>query len=159
MNVLKPGIPAPDFSLLATPDQKVSLSEFKGKPVVLVFYPGDWSPVCGDQLDLYNEIKEEFDRFDAMLIGISVDSVWSHLAFAKDRKYRFTLLSDFEPKGATARDYGVYREREGVCERALFVIDTYGIIHWSYVSPIGINPGADGILRALESLLERRVQA
>jgi peroxiredoxin len=152
MNALKSGTIAPDFKLPATPDQKVSLLEFRGRPVVLAFYPADWSPVCGDQLGLYNELREEFDRFDAVLIGISVDGIWCHLAFAKDRKFHFPLLSDFEPKGSTAKAYGVYREAEGETERALFVIDREGVIRWSYVSPIGVNPGADGILRELERL-------
>ncbi len=119
---------------------------------MLFFYPADWSPVCGDQAALYNELMPEFRRFHAELIGISVDGVWCHIAFAKDRKLRFPLLADFEPKGATARTYGVYRAHDGVNERALFVIDGAGIIRWSYVSPIGINPGADGILSALENL-------
>ena len=152
MTALKAGTPAPEFTLPSTPDQKVSLSEFRGRPVVLVFYPADWSPVCGDQLALYTELKDEFATHDAELIGISVDGVWCHLAFAKDRKYRMVLLSDFEPKGATAKTYGVYREKEGVTERALFVIDREGMIRWSYVSPVGVNPGADGILKALEAL-------
>lgn len=149
---LAPGLQAPDFSLPTTPDQKVSLSEFRGQPVILAFYPADWSPVCGDQMALYNEVLSEFQRFNAELIGISVDGVWCHLAFAHDRKLRFPLLSDFEPKGNVARQYGVYRDHEGTSERALFVIDANGIIRWSYVSPVGINPGADGILRALEGL-------
>jgi len=152
MTILKAGIPAPDFSLAATPDQKVSLSEFRGRPVVLVFYPADWSPVCSDQLALYNELKDEFAEFDAQIIGISVDGVWCHVAFAKDRKLRVPLLADCEPKGAVARQYGVYREKDGESERALFVIDAEGIIRWSYVSPMGVNPGADGILKALESI-------
>jgi peroxiredoxin len=152
MNALKAGMIAPEFTLATTPDQKVSLSEFRGRPVVLAFYPADWSPVCGDQLGLYNELKGEFDRYNATLIGISVDGIWCHLAFAKDRKYHFPLLSDFEPKGATAKTYGVYREKDGESERALFVIDGDGTIVWSYVSPIGINPGADGILHQLEAL-------
>jgi peroxiredoxin len=143
---------APDFRLAVTPDQKVSLSEFLGRPVVLVFYPADWSPVCSDQLGLYNELREEFANFDAEVLGISVDGIWCHLAFAKDRKYHLPLLADFEPKGATAKAYGVYRENDGFSERALFVIDRQGIIRWSYVSPVGVNPGADGILRALEAL-------
>jgi peroxiredoxin len=151
MTALKPGVQAPDFSLLSTPDQKVSLSDFHGQPVVLVFYPADWSPVCSDQLALYNELKPEFSEFEAQIIGISVDGVWSHLAFSKDRKLHFPLLADFEPKGAVARQYGVYREKDGEAERALFVIDAEGVIRWSYVSPVGINPGADGILKALES--------
>jgi peroxiredoxin len=144
--------PAPDFSLHSTPDQKVSLSDFRGQPVVLVFYPADWSPVCGDQVVLYNELLPEFKKFNAEILGISVDGEWCHLAFAHDRKLRFPLLSDFEPKGEVARSFGVYRQQEGVCQRALFVLDAEGIIRWSYVSPIGINPGADGILKALEAL-------
>jgi peroxiredoxin len=150
--VLGTGAPAPDFRLPSTPDQFVSLHEFRGRPVILVFYPSDWSPVCGDQTSLYNELLSEFHRFDAELIGISVDGSWCHLAFAHDRKLKFPLLSDFEPKGAVARQYGVYRSHDGVSERALFVIDSEGIVRWSYVSPIGINPGADGILAALEAL-------
>ncbi len=130
----------------------VTLAEFRGQPVVLAFYPADWSPVCGDQMALYNEILSEFRRFNAELIGISVDGIWCHLAFAHDRKLHFPLLADFEPKGQVARQYGVYRDHEGTTERALFVIDAEGIIRWSYVSPVGVNPGADGILRALEQL-------
>lgn len=149
---LGPGIEAPDFELPSTPDQKVLLSEFRGRPVILAFYPEDWSPVCSDQLGLYQAVLPEFQKFNAELIGVSVDSAWSHLAFAKDRNLHFPLLSDFEPKGAVARTYQVYRAKEGTAERALFVIDADGIIRWSYVSPVGVNPGADGILRALEEL-------
>jgi len=149
---LAAGTPAPDFTLHCTPDQAVSLSEFRGQPVILAFYPADWSPVCGDQMALYNEILPEFQKYNAELLGISVDGVWSHVAFAHDRKLRFSLLSDFEPKGTVAKTYGAYREKEGITERALFVIDGDGVIRWSYVSPVGINPGADGILNALESL-------
>ncbi len=151
-NLLPPGTKAPAFSLHSTPDQAVSLSDFSGRPVILAFYPADWSPVCSDQMALYNEILEEFNRFDAELLGISVDGIWCHLAFAHDRKLHFPLLADFEPKGAVARQYGVYREHEGTSERALFVIDRAGVIRWSYCSPVGVNPGADGILRALEAL-------
>jgi peroxiredoxin len=152
MPALKPGTPAPDFSLPSTPDQKVALSEFRGKPVVLVFYPADWSPVCSDQLGLYNELLTEFSDYDAQVIGISCDGIWCHLAFSKDRHLHIPLLADFEPKGAVAKAYGVYSEKDGESQRALFVIDAEGVIRWSYVSPMGINPGADGILKALESL-------
>ncbi len=158
-SALGPKTEAPDFRLHSTPDQIVALSEFRGQPVILAFYPADWSPVCGDQMSLYNEILPEFRRFNAELIGISVDGAWCHNAFAKDRKLRFPLLADFEPKGAVARTYGVYRNQDGVCERALFVIDPEGTIVWSYVSPIGVNPGADGILRALESLPSKQSAA
>jgi len=130
----------------------VSLQDFRGSPLILAFYPADWSPVCGDQMALYNELLSEFHRFGAVLLGVSVDGPWCHLAFAKDRQFHFPLLADFEPKGQVATAYGVYRPQEGVCQRALFVIDADGVIRWSYVSPIGINPGADGILAALEEL-------
>src|SRR5712664_1716605 len=149
---LPAGAAAPDFDLKSTPDQSVKLSEFRGQPVVLAFYPADWSPVCGDQMALYNEILSEFQEFGAELLGISVDGAWCHAAFCSDRKLHFPLLADFEPKGEVARLYGVYRAGEGTCERALFVIDGDGIIRWSYVSPVGVNPGADGILEALEKL-------
>jgi peroxiredoxin len=149
---LAPGTPAPDFKLNSTPDQSVTLSDFRGAPVILAFYPADWSPVCGDQISLYNQILPEFRRLKAQLLGISVDGVWCHAAFAKDRNLHFPVLADFEPKGAVARMYGVYRQADGVSERALFVIDATGSIAWSYVSPIGVNPGAEGILAALEDL-------
>jgi len=151
------GDPAPPFTLKTTPDQSVSLSDFEGLPVILAFYPADWSPVCGDQMALYNEILPEFQQYGAELLGISVDGVWCHAAFAKDRKLHFPLLSDFEPKGAVAKTYGVYREGDGVTERALFVINSEGKIHWCHVSPIGINPGAAGILKALETLERKEV--
>jgi peroxiredoxin len=151
-SILPAGTPAPEFSLPVTPDQKLALSELRGKPVILAFYPADWSPVCGDQMALYNEILPEFEKFGAELIGISVDGVWCHEAFTKDRHLRFPLAADFEPKGQVARAYGAYRTAEGVTERALFVIDRNGIIAWSYLSPVAINPGADGILQALENL-------
>jgi peroxiredoxin len=146
------GQAAPDFSLHSTPDQIVSFAQLRGRPIVLVFYPADWSPVCGDQVSLYNEMLSEFSGYDAQIIGISVDGAWCHTAFSKDRQLRFPLLADFEPKGDVARRYGVYNAQGGVSERALFVIDADGIIRWRYVSPIGINPGADGILAALEKL-------
>jgi peroxiredoxin len=152
------GARAPDFTLHCTPDQCVSLRDFRGRPLVLAFYPADWSPVCGDELALFNEVLQEFKRFNAALAGISVDGAWCHAAYARDRKLHFPLLSDFEPKGQVARDYGVYRKTEGVCERALFVIDPEGTIRWSYVSPIGVNPGADGVLAALEALSSSKKQ-
>jgi peroxiredoxin len=120
MSALQAGTRAPDFSLHTTPDQSVGLHEFRGRRLILAFYPADWSPVC-------------------------------HLAFAKDRKIHYPLLSDFEPKGEVSRAYGVYH-KSGVSERALFVLDEEGTIRWSYVSPIGVNPGADGILNALEAM-------
>jgi len=150
--LLAPGTPAPDFVLKSTPDQTVSLNEFRGRPVVLAFYPADWSPVCSDQMSLYNELLPEFERHNAVMIGISVDGIWCHGAFAKDRKLHFPLLADFEPKGDVSRRYGVFLDKEGESGRALFVLDAKGVVRWSYLSPTGVNPGAEGILRALEDL-------
>jgi peroxiredoxin len=143
---------APDFSLPVAPDRSLSLTDLRGRPLILAFYPADWSPVCGDQMSLYNEVKEEFDRYGAQLLGISVDGAWCHRAFARARKLSFPLLADFEPKGDVAKRYGVYRYGDGISERALFVIDPEGKIAWSYVSPLDVNPGADGIIEALEGL-------
>jgi peroxiredoxin len=151
-SVLEPGKLAPNFSLNSTPDQKVSLNDFRGQTVILAFYPADWSPVCTDQLSLYAMVMPEFKKFNAELLAISVDNIWSHLAFAKDRKLNFPVLADFEPKGSISRKYGAYKEKIGESARALFVIDDKGIIRWSHLSPDGINPGADGILSALENL-------
>ena len=150
--ILTAGTAAPDFQLPAGLDKKITLSELRGKPVVLAFYPADWSPVCGDQLALYNEILSEFQGHDAQLIGISVDGLWCHAAYAENRNLGFPLLADFEPKGEVSRAYGAYDPEIGWSERALFVIDKNGIIRWSYLSPVGVNPGADGILEALEGL-------
>lgn len=146
------GSQAPEFSLYSTPDQKVSLSDFKGKRVILAFYPADWSPVCGDQMALYNEMLHYFSKQNAQLLGISVDGKWCHMSFITDRKLHFPLLSDFEPKGEVARKYGVYDDRVGECKRALFVLDEAGVVQWNYLSPVGVNPGADGILDALEKM-------
>jgi len=151
MAALAPGAQAPDFALEKSPGATATLRDFRNRPVVLAFYPADWSPVCGDQMALYNEALSEFERCNAQLFGVSVDGPWCHAAFARDRKLAFPLLADFEPKGEVARRYGVYRE-DGTSERALFVIDGDGVIRWSYVSPIEVNPGADGILRALDEI-------
>lgn len=150
--ILAPGRSAPDFKLRVTPDQDLSLSDLKGKRVIMAFYPADWSPVCGDQMALYNEVLPEFRRHGAELLGLSVDGAWCHEAFAQARHLHFPLLSDFEPKGEVARHYGAYRNGEGVAERALFVLDKNGVVFWNYLSPVAVNPGADGILEALEQM-------
>ena len=149
---LAPGTQAPPFTLPSTQDGELALTDFRDRPVILVFYPADWSPVCGDQLALYNEVLPLFEEYQAQVLSISVDGLWCHKAFAEHRNLRFPLLSDFEPKGAVARAYGVYDAQGGHNKRALFVIDAQGIVRWSYVSPTGVNPGADGILNALASL-------
>ena len=163
MPILSPGVQAPDFELRGVvPGHAargrgvpVRLSGLRGSPVVLVFYPFDFSPTCTDQLAVYNELLDVFGEYDARIVGISVDSVYCHAAFARERRIEFTLLSDFEPKGAVARQYGAYSERLGMCERALFVLDAGGVVRWSHLAPLGVNPGADGILAALDAIAPR----
>ena len=150
--ILSPGSQAPNFTLVESTGEEISLADYRGKPVILAFYPADWSPVCGDQLVLYNEVLPLFKEHNAQLLGISVDGKWSHRAYTEDRNPNFPLLSDFEPKGEVAKSYGVYDSKSGTCQRALFVIDAQGTIQWGHVSPGDINPGADGILTALESI-------
>jgi peroxiredoxin len=129
------GAPAPDFELRDANGSTVRLSDFRGRPVVLVFYPLDWSPTCSDQLSLYQSELEEFQRLGAQVVGISVDSIYSHGAWAAVRGITFPLLADFHPKGDVARRYQVWREGDGFSERALYVIDGDGVIRYSHVSP------------------------
>jgi peroxiredoxin len=150
--LLQPGALAPDFTLKHAPDAETRLADLRGRAVILLFYPADWSPVCGDEVSLFNEVLPEFRSHNAELLGISVDGVWCHQAFAEARNLHFPLLADFEPKGAVSRAYGAYRAKEGVSERALFLLDPEGVIRWSYLSPVNVNPGVDGVLTALESL-------
>ncbi len=151
-SILSAGQLAPDFTLQSGFKNSMTLSKARGHPVILAFYPADWSSVCGDQMVLYSQVLPLFQQYNASLYGISVDSVWCHQAFKEARKIQFDLLADFEPKGEVAKQYGVYNSQLGVDERALFVIDKQGMIAWSYLSPMGENPGADGILQALDNL-------
>lgn len=154
--LIRPGRPAPGFTLPATPDgRQVGPEQFRGHPVVLAFYPADWTPVCGDQMALYQAAMPELERYDAVVLGISVDSLWSHQAFADSRGIRFPLLADFEPKGEVARRYGAYTP-QGQAARALVVVDRQGTVAWSHLSPADVNPGVDGILDALDRLAAGR---
>jgi peroxiredoxin len=155
-NVLPAGSAAPEFTLWSTPTETLSLSSLRGRPVVLAFYPADWSPVCSDQMAIYSQIMPVFEEYHAAVLGISVDGVWSHQAFVEAHKLRFPLLADFEPKGEIARRYGAYDYKDGCAQRALFVLDGDGTIAWSFLSPPALNPGADGILDALDALKQRR---
>lgn len=132
---LAPGTRAPEFALPDASGRLVRLTDFRGKPVVLVFYPLDWSPGCSQQLDLYQHELDEFERRGATVVGISVDSIYSHGAWAAVRGITFPLLADFNPKGDVARKYHVYRDIDGFSERALYVIDRDGVIRYSHVSP------------------------
>src|SRR6201988_1518238 len=136
---LKAGTTAPEFTLSSSPKETLKLSDLRGKPVTLAFYPADWSPVCGDQMALYNEVLPTFRDYDAQLIGISVDVVWCHAAFAQSRNLEFPLLADFEPKGSVAKTYRSYRQGDGFAERSLYVIDKNGGIAWNYLSPEAAN--------------------
>ena len=159
-NGLAPGVRAPGFTLPATPDtRRMSLADLKGSAVVLVFYPADFTPVCSSELAILNELLPEFAKLDARTIGISTDSVWSHIGFAADLGLQIPLVSDYHPKGEVSRRYAVYREEDGISERALYVIDKQGTIFWSHVSPIEVNPGVDGVLDALERLAGRPIEA
>lgn len=129
------GEKAPDFSLSDADGKFVKLSDFIGSSVLLVFYPLDWSPGCSQQLDLYQREWSEFESRGIRLIGISVDSIYSHGAWAAVRNISFPLLSDFNPKGKVSKMYNVYRDEDGFSERALFLIDGDGIIRYNYVSP------------------------
>jgi peroxiredoxin len=150
---LPPGTRAPDFGLRDPSGEVVRLSDYRGRPVVLVFYPLDWSPGCSQQLDLYQQELEEFRSRGAELLAISVDSLYSHGAWAAVRGLTFPLLADFHPKGAAARDYSVWREQDGFSERALYVVDPDGVIAYSHVAPyVHHVPDIYELLGALDKL-------
>lgn len=149
---LPPGTAAPDFALPSTTGDEFCLSEQLGSPIILAFYPADNSPVCSSQLALYNEAQSLFKEHNAKLFGISTDDINSHQDFAENLNLTFPLLSDSDPSGEIAKAFGVYDEQDESVQRALFVLDKSGNIHWSYVSPKNVNPGAHGILKALETL-------
>jgi peroxiredoxin len=144
------GTPAPDFTLRDQDGEKVSLSDYRGRKLLLVFYPGDFSPVCGDQFSIYQEVKPEIAAQGVELVGISVDSFFSHKAFQEKLGFDTTLLSDFEPKGEVARAYGSYLEGLGFANRTLVLVDEDGTVAWTYESPNpGEFPGANVIFDAL----------
>lgn len=144
------GEQAPDFTLRNQDGEKVSLSDYRGRKVMLVFYPGDFSPVCGDQLSIYQEVKPEIEEKGVELVGISVDGFFAHKAFQEKLGIDTTLLSDFEPKGEVARAYGSYVEKMGFANRTLVLVDADGLVAWTYESPNpGEFPGANLIFDAL----------
>jgi peroxiredoxin len=150
--VIEPGTPAPDFTLPDQGGNEVSLSDLRGERVVLVFYPADFSPVCTDQLSVYQEVLPELAARATRLIGISVDSTWAHRAFADKLGLEMTLLADFHPKGEVTRAYGAYVEQRGHPNRSLVLIDEDGIVRWVHESPSPLEiPGANLIFDALEA--------
>lgn len=144
------GEPAPDFTLRNQDGEEVSLADFKGRKVLLVFYPLDFSPVCSDQLSIYQEVKPEISQKGVELVGVSVDSAYAHKAFQEKLGIDTTLLSDFEPKGEVARAYGSYIDGAGIANRTLVLVDEEGKVAWTYESPNpGEFPGANVIFDAL----------
>jgi peroxiredoxin len=148
--MIEPGSAAPDFTLPDQDGKQVSLADYRGRTVVLVFYPADFSPVCTDQLNVYQEVLPQIEERGATLVGISVDGAFCHKAFQQHLGVSIPLLSDFHPKGAVARSYGVYVEDHGVAGRALVMVDPDGTVSWSYQSPPLEIPGANLIFDALE---------
>lgn len=154
--ILEKGTKAPDFELFSEPDKKMGLKDYRGKILIIAFYPADWSPVCSDELAIFNESLKLFEQYQASIIGISVDSKWCHAAFKKARNIHFPLLADFEPKGEVSRKFQSYNDSKGNSKRSLFIIDASGMVAWSYLSPDSENPGAEGILEALENLKNQK---
>ena len=148
--MIEPGSPAPDFSLPDQNGNRVSLSDFSGETVVLVFYPADFSRVCTDQLNVYQEVLPQLEEAGAQLVGISVDGAFCHKAFQEHQGLTIPLLADFHPKGEIAKGYGVYSEEYGVAGRALVMVGPDGVVQWSYLSPPLEVPGANLIFDALE---------
>jgi peroxiredoxin len=147
--MISPGEPAPDFTLVDQAGEGVRLSDLRGRRVVLAFYPLDFSPVCTDQLSVYQEVLTEIEERGATLLGISVDSSYAHRAFAKSLGLEMRLLADFHPKGEVARAYGAYDEDSGHANRSLVLIDEDGVVSWVHESPVLEVPGANLIFDAL----------
>jgi peroxiredoxin len=151
--VIAAGESAPDFSLPNHKGEQVSLSDFRGRPVLLVFYPNDFSPACSDQLSIYQEVKPSLDESGLEVLGVSIDHSWAHRAFRKQLNLEFTLLADFHPKGEVARLYGAYLEDYGIANRSLVLVDEEGIVRWVHESPTPMEiPGANLIFDALDVL-------
>jgi len=147
------GAAAPDFTLKDQNQQDVSLSSFRGKKrVVIVFYPLDWSPVCTKEHACFVNDMKRFDQLDAQVLGLSVDSVWSHKAYAEKMGINYPLLADFQPRGAVAQKYGVFLEEKGITGRAISIIDKDGKLAWHKNYDIPIVPGVDEVAKALEGV-------
>ena len=151
--MIEPGATAPEFTLPDHRGNDVSLADLRGRKVVLAFYPNDFSPVCSDQLSVYQEVLSEIQAAGAELIGVSTDGSWAHNAFRKHLGLEMTLLSDFHPKGEVSRAYGAYLEEWGTPNRSLVLIDELGVVRWVHAEPTPLTiPGANLIFDALESL-------
>jgi peroxiredoxin len=147
--MIEPGTAAPDFTLPNHKGEPVSLSDFRGQKVMLVFYPADFSPVCTDQLSIYQEVLAEIEDAGVKLIGISVDSSWTHRAFRKSLGLDIPLLADFHPKGEVSRSFGAYQDEYGMGSRSLVLVDEDGVVRWVHESPALEIPGANLIFDAI----------
>jgi peroxiredoxin len=149
--MVEPGTPAPDFTLPDQSGNMVSLGDFAGRKLMLVFYPLDFSPVCSDQLSIYQEVLPEIEAKGAELVGVSVDSAYCHHAFREHLNLTMPLLADFHPKGAMSRRYGAYQDDFGTDNRSLVLVGEDGVVQWSFASPSAKEiPGANLIFDALE---------
>lgn len=146
------GSPAPDFTLKDQNMQDVSLASFRGKRVVIVFYPLDWSPVCTKEHACFVDDMGKFEHLDAQVLGLSVDSAWSHKAFAEKMGIQYPLLADFQPRGAVAARYGVFLEEKGITGRAISIIDREGNLAWHKNYDIPVVPGVEEVAKALEGV-------
>jgi peroxiredoxin len=150
--LISPGTEAPGFTLIDQDGEPVSLADFRGRKVVLVFYPGDFSPVCTDQLSIYQEVLPQIKEQGATLLAISVDSRWAHAAFREKLGIQIPLLADFHPKGEVAGAYGAYLPDYGTANRSLVLVDGDGVVRWVHESPTPLEiPGANLIFDALEA--------
>ena len=150
--MISAGEKAPDFSLPNHKGEQVSLSDFRGRRVMLAFYPSDFSPVCSDQLSIYQEVKPDLDDAGLEVVGVSIDHSWAHNAFRKHLNLDFTLLADFHPKGQVAELYGAYLPEYGTSNRSLVLVDPEGVVSWVYEAPTPLEiPGANLLFDALEA--------
>jgi peroxiredoxin len=147
--MIEPGTEAPDFKLPDQDGNEVSLSDFAGRNLVIAFYPLDFSPVCTDQLSIYQEVVQDIEAKNATLVGVSVDSAFCHRAFREQLNLTIPLLADFHPKGEMSSAYGAYREDRGSTNRSLVLVDGGGTVRWSHASPSREIPGANLIFDAL----------
>ncbi len=152
MNPIHKGAQAPDFTLKGHDDKEYKLSDFRGKPVVLAFYPLDFSPVCSKEHACFVDDLSQFNSLNAQVFGISVDSVWAHKAFAEKLKIQYPLLADFHPKGAVASKYGLYLDEKGITARATVVIDKEGKVADVKVQEIPQQRNNADILNVLKGL-------
>jgi peroxiredoxin len=148
--VIEPGTQAPDFSLPDSEGNMIGLGDFAGRKLVLCFYPLDFSPVCSDQLSIYQEVLGDIEAKGASLVGVSVDSAYCHRAFRERLNLTMPLLADFHPKGEMSREYGAYQEEFGTDNRSLVLVDDDGMVRWSYATDsVKDIPGANLIFDAL----------